>query len=418
MSTARAAALAPGGSFDAEEVRRDFPILERTINDRPLVYLDNAATAQKPRAVIDAVTRYYEHTNANIHRGVHRLSVEATEAYERARGKVQRFLGARRPEEIIFTRSATEAINLVAQAYARPKLEPGDEIVISAMEHHSNIVPWQLVREQTGAILRVIPINDDGELLLDEFARLLGPKTKLVAVTHISNALGTVNPVHDIVELAHRHGVPVLIDGAQAAPHMPIDVSAIDCDFYAITGHKMFGPVGIGALWGRYDLLNAMPPYQGGGEMILSVTFDHTTWNHVPHKFEAGTPAIAGAVGLGAAIDYLDGVGLDRVADHERALLAYATEKLLSRPGVRIIGTARDKAAVLSFLVDDIHPHDIGTILDQEGVAVRTGHHCAQPVMERFGITATARASLALYNTRADIDRLAAGIDRVREVFA
>jgi len=404
--------------YDVERIRADFPILGREINGTPLAYLDNAATAQKPDAVIDAVSGYYRHTNANIHRGVHRLSVEATEAYERARGTVQRFVGARRPEEIIFVRGATEAINLVAQAYARPRLSAGDEILITTMEHHSNIVPWQILCEQTGAVLRVVPINDAGELCVDEYEKLLGARTRLVAVTHISNALGTINPVAELVTMAHRHDIPVLIDGAQAAPHLRIDVTALNCDFYAITGHKMFGPTGIGALYGRYELLDAMVPYQGGGEMILSVTFEKTTYNHVPHKYEAGTPNIAGAIGMGAAVEYLNEIGLDRIGTYEQGLLAYATEQLSRIPEVRIVGTAGHKAAVLSFLVGDVHPHDVGTILDQEGIAVRTGHHCAQPVMERFGLTATVRASLAFYNTRAEIDRLAAAVKKVREIFA
>ncbi len=415
------AATQPAGArarpYDVERIRRDFPILARSVNGKPLVYLDNAATAQKPQAVIDAVDGYYRRTNANIHRGVHRLSVEATEAYEQARAATQRFLGAERPEEVIFVRSATEAVNLVAQAYARPILEPGDEVVISTMEHHSNIVPWQIVCEQTGAVLRVVPINDDGELLMDGYEALLGPRTRLVAIAHISNALGTINPVRRIVELAHARDIRVLVDGAQAAPHLPIDVRALDCDFYAITGHKMFGPTGIGALYGKYDLLDAMPPYQGGGEMILSVSFEKTTYNHVPHKFEAGTPHIAGAIGLAAAIDYLEGVGLDRIAGHEEDLLAYATEALSAIPDIRLIGTARHKAAILSFIVGDVHAHDVGTVLDQEGIAVRTGHHCAQPALERFGLTATARASLALYNTRAEIDALVAAVHKVRKVF-
>ncbi len=348
---------------------------------------------------------------------MHRLSIEATEAFEQARGKVQRFMGAKRPEEIVFVRSATEAINLVAQAYARPKLTAGDEILITTMEHHSNIVPWQILCEQTGAVLRVAPITDAGELDLDEFEKLLGPRTRIAAVTHISNALGTINPVRDLVKMAHGHGVPVLIDGAQAAPHLPIDVAAIGCDFYTITGHKMFGPTGIGALYGRHELLDAMEPYQGGGEMILSVTFEKTTYNKVPHKFEAGTPHIAGAIGMGAAVDYLEAIGLDRIGAHEHELLRYTTETLSAIPGVRLVGTAKNKAAVVSFLVGDVHPHDVGTILDQEGIAVRTGHHCAQPVMERFGIAATVRASLALYNTPAEIDRLTAAVAKVQEVF-
>ncbi|MHC4416604.1 MAG: SufS family cysteine desulfurase [Planctomycetota bacterium] len=406
-----------GQPFDVDRVRRDFPILKRTINGAPLVYLDNAATAQKPQAVIDAMVGYYESANANIHRGIHRLSVEATEAYERARARTQRFLGAGRPEEIIFLRGATEAVNLVAQAYARPRLQAGDEVVISTMEHHSNIVPWQLLCEQTGAVLRVVPINDDGEFVLDAYQKLLGPRTRLVSVAHVSNALGTINPVREIIELAHARGVPVLLDGAQAAPHLPINVQELDCEFYAVTGHKMFGPTGIGALYGKYDLLDAMPPYQGGGEMILSVSFEETVYNHVPHRYEAGTPNIAGAIGLGATIDYLSAIGLDRIAAYEGELLSYATEALAAVEGVRLIGTARHKAAILSFLVGEVHPHDVGTILDQEGIAVRTGHHCAQPVMERFGLTATVRASLAFYNTRAEIDALVAGVEKVRKVF-
>ncbi len=403
--------------LDAERLRGDFPILRRTVNGKPLVYLDNAATAQKPQFVLDAVSRYYETYNANIHRGIHRLSVEATEAYEAARGKVQRFLGAARPEEIVFVRSATEAINLVSQAWARPRLLPGDEVLISAMEHHSNIVPWQLVCGQTGARLRVAPISDAGELLVDEYKRLLSPCTRLVAVTHVSNALGTINPLPQLIEAAHARGIPVLVDGAQAAPHLAIDVAALGCDFYAVTGHKMFGPTGIGALYGRHDLLEEMEPYQGGGEMILSVTFEKTTYNKVPHKFEAGTPHISGAIGLGAAIDYLARIGMEAIGAWEHELLDYATGEVSAVPGVRLIGTAPHKAAILSFLAGDVHPHDVGTILDQEGVAVRTGHHCAQPVMDRFGVAATVRASLAFYNTKADIDALVRGVRKVREVF-
>ncbi|MCH8005752.1 MAG: cysteine desulfurase [Planctomycetes bacterium] len=405
------------GSFDPIRARRDFPILTRTIGGKPLVYLDNAATAQKPQVVIDTIRRYYESQNANIHRGVHRLSVDATRAYEQARAKVAGFISAARPEEIIFVRSATEAINLVAQSYARPRLGAGDEVLITTLEHHSNIVPWQIVCQQTGARLRVVPINDAGELEMEAYGKLLGPRTKIVAVAHISNSLGTINPVKEIIAIAQRQGVPVLVDGAQAAPHLPIDVQALGCEFYAISGHKMFGPSGIGALYGRFDVLDAMEPYQGGGEMILSVTFDKTIYNHVPHKFEAGTPNIAGAIGLGATIDYLDTLGLDKIAAYEQGLLDYTTKTLASIDGVRLIGTARHKAAVVSFLVGDIHPHDVGTILDQEGIAVRTGHHCAQPVMQRFGLTATVRASLALYNTESEIDVLGAGLRTVLEVF-
>ncbi len=416
-ATGHPAAPARATRLDVERLRGDFPILRRTINGKPLVYLDNAATSQKPQAVLDALNGFYETHNANIHRGIHRLSIEATEAYEAARGKVQRFLGAARPEEIIFVRSATEAINLVSQAYARPRLRPGDEIVVSAMEHHSNIVPWQLVCGQTGARLRVAPINDAGELLVEEYERLLTDRTRLVAVAHVSNALGTINPLPRLIEAAHERGIPVLVDGAQAAPHLSIDVAGLGSEFYAITGHKMFGPTGIGALYGRHDLLEEMPPWQGGGEMILSVTFEKTTYNRVPHKFEAGTPHIAGAVGLGAAIDYLARTGMEAIAAWEDELLAYATKALGAVPGVRLIGTAARKAAILSFLAGAVHPHDVGTILDQEGVAVRTGHHCAQPVMDRFGVTGTVRASLAFYNTKADVDALVRGVRKVREVF-
>ena len=404
--------------IDLDRIRADFPILHRTVNDRALVYLDNAATAQKPWAVLEALRTYYETENANIHRGVHFLSVRATEAYEAARCKVQRFIGAARPEEMVFVRGATEAVNLVAQTYGRANVGTGDEILISTMEHHSNIVPWQMLCEQTGAQLKVVPINDAGELLLDEYERMLNSRTKLVAITHVSNALGTINPVAEVVKLAHARGVPVLLDGAQAAPHLPIDVQQIGCDFYAITGHKMFGPTGIGALYARYDLLDTMPPYQGGGEMIASVSFDKTVYNAVPHKFEAGTPNIAGAIGLGAAIDYMTEIGHDAIMAHEHDLLTYVTAALESIPDVRLIGTAKEKAAVVSFVVQGVHPHDVGTILDQEGIAVRTGHHCAQPVMQRYGVVATARASFALYNTRAEVDALVGAIRKVVEVFA
>jgi cysteine desulfurase/selenocysteine lyase len=417
MKTSAAQAAPTRAPLDVERIRADFPILNRTIDGKPLVYLDNAATAQKPRAVIDAICRHYETANANIHRGIHRLSIEATEAYEQARAKVQRFIGATRAEEIVFCRSATEAVNLVAQAYARPRLRPGDEVLVTTLEHHSNIVPWQIVCEQTGASLRVCPINDAGELLLDEYERLLSDRTRIVAVAHVSNALGTINPIADMVATARARGITVLVDGAQAAPHLPIDVGALGCDFYAISGHKMFGPTGIGAIWGRHELLEAMEPYQGGGEMILSVTFEKTVYNHVPHKFEAGTPNIAGAIGLGATVDYLEAIGMEAIGRYEDDLLTYATETLKAIPEVRLVGTARKKAAVISFLVGDVHPHDVGTILDHEGIAVRTGHHCAQPVMHRFGLEATVRASLAFYNTRAEIDALAAAIGRVREVF-
>jgi cysteine desulfurase/selenocysteine lyase len=403
--------------FDVEAVRKDFPILEQRIRGRRLVYLDNAATAQKPRAVLDALLRYYEQENANVHRGVHLLSQRATEAYEGARAKVARFLGAADAHEIVFTRGTTEAINLVAGSYGRTHVGAGDEVLITHLEHHSNIVPWQLLCEEKGARLRVSPIDERGEVELAAFERLLGPRTRLVAVAHVSNALGTINPVAEMVRLAHARGVPVLVDGAQAVPHAPVDVQALGCEFYAFSAHKMFGPTGIGALWAQRELLEAMPPWQGGGEMIASVSFEKSTWNTVPHKFEAGTPNIAGAVGLGAAIDYLESLGLPRIAANEEALLAYGTGRLSEIPGLRLVGTARRKAAVLSFVLDGVHPHDAGTVLDQEGIAVRTGHHCAQPVMDRFGVPATIRASLALYNTREEIDALVLGLRQVIEVF-
>ncbi|MBI3002564.1 MAG: cysteine desulfurase [candidate division NC10 bacterium] len=408
----------PAIPFDVERVRQDFPILRERAHGKPLVYLDNAATSQKPQVVIDTLTRYYRAENANIHRGIHYLSERATEAYERARAAVGRFLNAAEPREIVFVRSTTEAVNLVAQSYARPRLQPGDEVVISAMEHHSNIVPWQIVCEQTGAVLRVVPINDAGELVLEEYERLLGPRTRFVAMVHVSNALGTITPVRRIVELAHGRGVPVLLDGAQAAPRLPVDVRALDCDFYAFSGHKAYGPTGIGVLYGKAPLLEAMPPYQGGGDMILSVSFEKTLYNVIPFKFEAGTPHIAGGIGLGAAIGYLTGIGLERIAAYEHGLLAYATERVGAVPGIRLIGTAKEKTGILSFVVKGVHAHDVGTILDQEGIAIRTGHHCAQPVLQRFGVPATARASLAFYNTRAEIDALVAGLHKVRETFA
>jgi len=403
--------------LDEDWVRAQFPILSETVRGVPLVYLDNAATTQKPQSVLDALARYYASQNANIHRGVYQLSQEATQAYEDARGKVATFLNAAESAEIIFTRNATEGINLVAQTFGRSTVSTGDEVVISTMEHHSNIVPWQLLCEEKGARLRVVPISDAGELMLDEFESLIGPRTKLVSIVHMSNSLGTVNPVRRVVELAHTHDVPVLVDGSQAAYHMPVDVQAIGCDFYVVTGHKLYGPTGIGALYGRRQLLDAMPPYQGGGDMISSVTFERTTYNEVPHKFEAGTPHIAGAIGLGAAVDFIDGVGFGAIAAHERRLLEYATAALLEVPGLRLIGTAREKASILSFVLDDVHAHDIGTIVDTEGVAIRTGHHCTQPVMDRFGVPATARASLAMYNTASEIDRLVAALSKVREVF-
>jgi cysteine desulfurase/selenocysteine lyase len=404
-------------TFDVQRVRADFPILRRTVHGKPLVYLDNAATTQKPQAVIDALTRYYTHGNANVHRGVHLLSEIATEAFDGARSKVRRFFNAASDREIVFTRNATESINLVAYAYARPRLQPGDEILITAIEHHSNIVPWQLVCEERGAKLRVAPIDDRGALIFEEFVRLLNSRTRLVAVTHMSNALGTINPIEDIIAAARAAGVPVLVDGSQAAYHMPVDVQALGVDFYAATGHKLYGPTGIGVLYGREALLESMPPFLGGGDMIASVSFEKSTWNELPFKFEAGTPHIEGAIGLGAAIDYIQSIGLDSIAAHEADLLAYGTEQLAGVPGVRIIGTAPAKASILSFLMESAHPHDIGTIVDREGVAIRTGHHCAQPVMDRFGIPATARASLAMYNTRDEIDALVAALHKVNEVF-
>jgi cysteine desulfurase/selenocysteine lyase len=407
----------PSACFDVQRVRTDFPILRRQVHGRPLVYLDNAATTQKPQVVMDALARYYSDQNANVHRGVHRLSEIATEAYDGARTKVRRFFNAASDREIIFTRNATEGINLVAQAYARPKLQAGDEVLISAMEHHSNIVPWQMACAERGAQLRVVPIDDTGELILDEFGRMLGARTRIVAITHMSNALGTVNPVAEIVRMAHARNVPVLIDGSQAAYHMPVDVRALGADFYVATGHKLYGPTGIGVLYGREAMLEAMPPFLGGGDMIASVTFEGSTWNDLPYKFEAGTPHIAGAVGLGAALDYIESVGLEAMAAHEQELLAYGTQLLEAIPGVRMIGTARRKASILSFVIDGIHPHDIGTIVDREGVAIRTGQHCAQPVMDRFGIPATARASLAMYNTREELDALDAALRKVIEVF-
>lgn len=404
--------------FDVARVRADFPILQQKVRGRELVYLDNAATSQKPSSVIEALSRYYERDNANIHRGVHYLSERATAEFESARKTVQSFLNARRPEEIIFVRGATEAINLVAQTYGRVHVAENDEVLITAMEHHSNIVPWQLLCEEKGAKLRVVPINERGELILVEFERLLGSRTKIVSIGHVSNALGTVNPIATIVQMAHARKIPVLVDGAQAAPRLSVDVQEMDCDFYAFSGHKAYGPTGIGVLYGKANLLEAMPPYQGGGDMIRSVTFEKTTYNNIPHKFEAGTPDMAGAVGLKSALEYLNELGLNNIAAHEAELLAYATEAISAIPGIRVIGTAKEKTGVLSFVMEGVHPHDIGTILDQEGIAIRTGHHCAQPVMECFGVDATARASFGLYNTKQEIDALVCGIEKVREVFA
>jgi cysteine desulfurase/selenocysteine lyase len=403
--------------FDVARIREDFPILRREVNGKPLVYLDNAATSQKPQVVIETINHYYAADNANIHRGVHFLSQLATREYEEARVKIKRFINAGDAHEVIYTRGATEGINLVAQSYGRKFVREGDEIIISTMEHHSNIVPWQMLCEYSGARLRVIPINDHGELLLDEFAAMLNARTKIVAVTHLSNALGTINPVKRIIEMAHSQDVPVLLDGAQAAPHLAVDVRDLDCDFYVFSGHKMCGPTGIGVLYGKAEWLNMMPPWQGGGDMIASVDFEKTTYNSLPYKFEAGTPHISGGIGLGVAIDYLTGIGLDRIAAYEHELLDYATETIGAIKGVQIIGTAREKASVLSFTLDNVHPHDIGTILDQEGIAVRAGHHCAQPVMKRFKVPATARASFAFYNTKEEIDSLAEGLQRVIEVF-
>jgi cysteine desulfurase / selenocysteine lyase len=403
--------------FDAEQVRRDFPILQQTVHGKPLVYLDNAATAQKPRVVIDALTTYYLTGNANIHRGVHLLAERATSEYERGRDTVRRFLNARESREIVFVRGTTEAINLVAQAYARPLLKPGDEIVVSVLEHHSNFVPWKMVCEATGARLRVVPVTDAGELRMDEYENLLGGRTRLVALGHVSNALGTINPAAEIVRLAHARGIPVLLDGAQAVPHMPVDVQALDCDFYAFSGHKLFGPTGIGVLYGKAELLDRMPPWQGGGDMISSVTLEEVRYNTLPAKFEAGTPHIAGVVGLTAAIEYLDGIDVTAAAAHEVALARYAEQRLSEFPDVTIVGRAPEKAGIVSFVMASAHPHDIGTVLDQEGVAIRTGHHCCQPLMIRLGLPATARASLAFYNTREDVDRFVSALERVREMF-
>ena len=411
MTSATQAAI-----FNVAAVRADFPALAQTVHGRPLVYLDNAATTQKPRQVLDAIRHYYERDNANVHRGVHQLSERATAAYEAAREKVRAFVGARSVGEIIFTRNATESINLVARAWGDVNVGPGDEVLITAMEHHSNIVPWQMLCERTGATLRVVPMDDRGDLLMDELAARITERTRIVAAVHLSNALGTVNPVAEIVDLAHRAGAKVLIDGSQAAYHMPIDVGALDADFYVFTGHKLYGPTGIGVLYGKEQILDAMPPFLGGGDMIRTVTFEGSTWNDLPYKFEAGTPHIAGAIGLGAAIDYVRAIGFDRIGAHESRLLARATEAVESVPGTRIVGTAKRKASVVSFVMAGIHPHDIGTIVDREGVAIRTGHHCAQPVMDRFGIPATARASLAMYNTKDDIGALTRALERVQKV--
>ena len=403
--------------WDVEHIRADFPVLHQTINGKPLIYLDNSASSQVPQVVIDRGSVYLEQEHSNIHRGVHYLSQKATTAYEGAREKVKRFINARDVRECIFVRGATEGINLVMHGYGRKFIGAGDEIIISAMEHHANIVPWQMLCEEKGARLRVIPMNDAGELLLDEYDGLLNERTKLVAVLHVSNALGTINPVKEMIAQAHKYGVPVLIDGAQAAPHMPVDVQDLDCDFYAFSGHKMYAPTGSGIVYGKLELLDKMNPFQGGGDMIKTVTFEKTIYADPPNRFEAGTPAIASQIGLGAAIDYLNTIGREQAAVYEAELLRYATECISAIEGVRIIGTAKNKASVLSFVVDDIHPHDIGTILDQEGIAVRAGHHCAQPVMQRFNVPATARASFAFYNTKEEIDVLARTIERVIEIF-
>jgi cysteine desulfurase / selenocysteine lyase len=404
--------------LDVERVRADFPILQLKVEGKPLVYLDNAASSQMPQQVIDRLVRYQTTEHANIHRAVHTLSERATAAYEEARAKLQRFINAPDEREVIFTSGTTEAINLVMHGYGRKFIKAGDEIILTTLEHHSNIVPWQMLAEETGAKIRVLQINDSGELCLDQFEPLLNARTRLVGVSHVSNALGSINPVKQMIALAHEHGVPVLVDGAQAAPHLPVDVQDLDCDFYAFSGHKLCGPTGIGVLYGKAALLEKMQPFKGGGDMILSVSFEKTIYNTIPYKFEAGTPPIAAAIGLGAAVDYLLDIGMDTIARHEHALLLYATGQLNVLPGVRIIGTAQDKAAVLSFTLDGVHPHDVGTLLNQEGIAVRTGHHCAQPVMARFGLPATTRASFAFYNSMAEVDALIAGIRSVRQVFA
>ena len=414
----RPAAAAPSAKLDVARVRADFPILQRTVHGQPLVYLDNAASTQKPRVVLDAIATYYATINANVHRGVHELSERATQAYEASRERVRTFFNAASTREIVFTRNATEGINLVAQSFARPQLAPGDEVLISAMEHHSNIVPWQMVCEATGARLTVAPIDDRGDVILEELERRLTPRTKLLAITCMSNALGTITPAREIVQLAQARGIAVLLDASQAAYHMRVDVQALGCDFLVATGHKLYGPTGIGVLYGREARLEAMPPFLGGGDMIASVSFERSTWNVLPYKFEAGTPHMAGALGLHAALDYIDAVGFEAIEAHEQSLLAYATHVLEQIPGIRLIGTARRKGSILSFVMDGVHPHDIGTIVDREGVAIRTGHHCAQPVMERFGVPATARASLAMYNTREEVDTLGRALLKVREVFA
>ena len=415
--------LGPGAlhapkTYDLDRIRAQFPILAQPVRGHPLAYLDNAATTQKPRAVIEALRRYYEEDNANVHRGVHLLSERATSAYEEARAKVARFLGAADPREVIFVRGTTEAVNLVAQTFGRTRVGPGDEVLVTEMEHHSNIVPWQLLCREKGAHLRVLPVTDEGDLRLEELEGLLGPRTRLLAVAHVSNALGTVNPVAEIVARAHARGVPVLVDGAQAAPHLGVDVEALGADFYALSGHKIYGPMGIGVLFGRKALLEEMPPWQGGGDMILSVSFEETTFNELPYRFEAGTPNVAGAVGLGAALDFVTGIGLPAIAAHERVVLSGLLEGLSEVEGVRLVGTPRERAGVVSFLLGDVHPHDAGTVLDRLGVAVRTGHHCAQPVLQRLGVAATVRASLAAYSSLSDVEALLRGLHEVRRMFA
>jgi cysteine desulfurase/selenocysteine lyase len=411
-------ALSVQTPFDVAKLREDFPVLKQLIHGKPLIYLDNAATAQKPQSVIDAIVKFYAVDCANIHRGVHELSQRSTKTYEQTRTKVKKFLNARHQHEIIFVRGTTEGINLVTQTWGRKNVKAGDEIIIAGLEHHSNIVPWQMLCEETGALLRIIPIDDRGDLLLDEYAKLLNPRTRMVAIGQVSNALGTINPARKIIEMAHSAGALTLVDGAQAVPHMKVDLQDLDADFYAFSGHKLFGPTGIGVLYGKTDLLNAMPPYQGGGDMIRTVTFEKTTYNDLPYKFEAGTPDIAGGIGLGAAVDYVNHVGIENIAAYEHELLLYGTEAVTQIPGLRIIGTAREKAAVISFVMEGIHPHDIGTVLDRMGIAVRTGHHCAQPVMDRYQIPATTRASFAFYNTTAEIDSLVAGLHKVKEIFS
>jgi cysteine desulfurase/selenocysteine lyase len=417
MTAIDKAVLQTANHLDLARVRADFPILDLDVNGKRLVYLDNAASSQMPQAVIDRIVRYQTSEHANIHRAVHYLSEKATSEYEAARRKVQRFINAREEREVILTSGTTDGINLVAHGFGRKFIGEGDEIILTTLEHHSNIVPWQMVAQEKGAKLRVVPIDDRGELLLDEYRRLFNERTRLVAVTHVSNALGTINPIKEMIATAHERGVPVLVDGAQAAPHMHVDVQALDCDFYAFSGHKLCGPTGIGILYGKAALLEKMQPFKGGGDMILSVTFEKTTYNTIPHKFEAGTPPIMAAIGLGAAVDYLTGLGMDAIAEHEGDLLDYATEQVNRTPGVRIIGTAERKAAVLSFAVEGVHPHDVGTLLNEEGVAIRTGHHCAQPVMQRFKVAATCRASFAFYNTAEEVDALVAAIRKVQKVF-